>query len=101
MPEWILKKWLAQFDLQTVEAMCQSMRKESPTCIRCNLSKATKEEIIQSLKAQHITVKEVPYLDYALEISDYNYLQAACAISVYSHVVFCQLVYCCIIACIW
>lgn len=31
---------------------------------------------------------------------DYNYLQAACAISVYSHVVFCQLVYCCIIACI-
>ena len=76
MPEWILKKWLAQFDLQTVEAMCQSMRKESPTCIRCNLSKATKEEIIQSLKAQHITVKEVPYLDYALEISDYNYLQA-------------------------
>ena len=76
MPEWILKKWLAQFDLQTVEAMCQSMRKESPTCFRCNLSKATKEEIIQSLKAQHITVKEVPYLDYALEISDYNYLQA-------------------------
>lgn len=76
MPEWILKKWLAQFDFATVETICQTMRKESPTCIRCNLSKASKEEIIQSLKAQNITVKEVPYLDYALEISDYNYLQA-------------------------
>ena len=42
MPEWILKKWLAQFDFDTVETICQTMRKESPTCIRCNLSKATK-----------------------------------------------------------
>lgn len=76
MPEWILEKWLRQYDVQTVEKICSSMEKESRTCIRCNLSKASKETIIEKLEAQDITVKEVPYLDYALEISDYNYLQA-------------------------
>lgn len=76
MPEWILGKWLSQFDYETVEKICSSMEKESRTCIRCNLSKSTKETIMKKLQEQDITVKEVPYLDYALEISDYNYLQA-------------------------
>lgn len=75
MPEWILQNWLAQFDFGTVEKMCQAMEKESRTCIRCNLSRASKEETIRKLQEQNVTVKEVPYLDYALEISDYNYLQ--------------------------
>lgn len=76
IPEWILEKWLEQFDYETVEKICASMEKESRTCIRCNLSKASRETIEEKLRAQNITVKEVPYLDYALEISDYNYLQA-------------------------
>lgn len=76
VPEWILKKWLEEFDYKTVEKICESMEKESRTCIRCNLSKASRETIEEKLRAQNITVKKVPYLDYALEISDYNYLQA-------------------------
>ena len=79
MPEWILTNWLAQFDFETVEKICRAMSKESRTCIRCNLSRATKEQIEEKLRAQGVTVKEVPYLDYALEISDYNYLQALTA----------------------
>lgn len=76
MPEWILQKWLTQFDFATVEGICRRMEEPSPTCVRCNLSRASKEEIRESLLAQGITVRDVPYLDYALEISDYNYLQA-------------------------
>lgn len=76
MPEWILTEWLGQFDFETVEKICRGMEKESKTCIRCNLSRASKEETMDKLRAQNVTVKEVPYLDYALEISDYNYLQA-------------------------
>lgn len=79
MPEWILRNWLSQYDFDTVEKICISAGKPSPTSIRCNLSKATKEEIIAKLEEQNITVKEIPYLDYALEISDYNYLQAITA----------------------
>ena len=76
VPLWMLDKWLDQFDFETVEKICASMERESRTCIRCNLSKASKEEIVEKLRQQNITVKENPYLDYALEISDYNYLQA-------------------------
>lgn len=79
MPEWILQKWLAQFDFEVVEKICRGLWQESRTCIRCNLSRAPKETIIEKLRAQNITVKEVPYLPYALEISDYNYLQAITA----------------------
>ncbi|MDO4343458.1 MAG: 16S rRNA (cytosine(967)-C(5))-methyltransferase RsmB [Eubacteriales bacterium] len=79
MPEWILNKWLAQFDFQTVENILKSMNRESRTCIRCNLSLATKEEVKARLREQNIEVKDVPYLDYALEISGYNYLQAVYA----------------------
>ena len=79
MPEWILQKWLAQFDFEVVEKICRGLWQESRTTIRCNLSRAPKETIIEKLRAQNITVKEVPYLPYALEISDYNYLQAITA----------------------
>lgn len=79
MPEWILGKWLAQFEFSVVQGICEQLKKESRTCIRCNLSRATKEQVKERLQEQNITVKEVPYLDYALEISNYNYLQATYA----------------------
>jgi 16S rRNA (cytosine967-C5)-methyltransferase len=76
VPEWILKSWLEVYDFETVEKICRAGHEERMTSIRCNLDKASKEEIIESLKEQEITVKENPYLDYALEIGDYNYLKA-------------------------
>lgn len=76
MPDWILHQWLSQFNLATVEKICEGLSRESRTCIRCNLSRASKETIMDRLRQQGITVKEVPYLDYALEISGYNYLES-------------------------
>lgn len=76
MPEWILKKWLEMYSREIVEKICAAQEQKSRTCIRCNLSRASREEIEESLKSQGITVREVPYLDYALEISDYDHLQA-------------------------
>ena len=76
MPEWILKEWLEMYDFETVECICKDNHKEKMTSIRCNLDKVSKEEIIESLKGQGITVQEIPYLDYALEIGDYNYMKA-------------------------
>jgi 16S rRNA (cytosine967-C5)-methyltransferase len=52
---------------------------EKKTTIRCNLTKASKEEILKSLRDEGITVEQHPYLDYALEISDYNYIGAVSA----------------------
>lgn len=79
MPEWILQKWLAQYDFETVERILKGFGQESRTCIRCNLSRASKKTVMESLQRQGISVKEIPYLDYALEISGYNYLEAITA----------------------
>ena len=76
MPEWILKEWLEVYDFDTVEKICLDTHQEKMTSVRCNLDKASKEEIVESLKAQGITVKENPYLKYALGIGGYNYIKA-------------------------
>ena len=76
MPEWILKEWLEVYDFDTVEKICLDTHQEKMTSVRCNLDKASKEEIVESLKAQGITVKENPYLKYALDIGGYNYIKA-------------------------
>ncbi len=76
MPVWILEKWLDQFGFAAVEKVCESFTRKRGTTVRCNLEKASKAEIIAELREQGVTVKEHPYLDYALEISGYNYLGA-------------------------
>ncbi len=74
MPVWILKQWLAVYDSETTEAILSGFLKEKPTTIRCNLSRFTKEEIVESLEKEGVHVENHPYLPYALWISSYNYL---------------------------
>ena len=74
MPEWILQSWLAQYDRATVETMLADFQKEKPTTIRCNLNHMSKAELIAELEAEGVHVEEHPYLPYALQISDYDYL---------------------------
>ena len=74
MPMWILEKWQKSYDLETMEKMLQGFLEEKETTIRCNLHRISKEELIQKLREEQVTVKEHPYLDYALEISGYDYL---------------------------
>ena len=74
MPMWILEKWQKSYDLKTMEKMLQGFLEEKGTTIRCNLHRISKEELIQKLREEQVTVKEHPYLDYALEISGYDYL---------------------------
>lgn len=76
MPEWIVVDWVEQFGVEATKYILEDFLEEKPTTVRCNLSKASKEEIIEGLKAQNITVSQNPYLDYALKISDYNYMNA-------------------------
>lgn len=78
-PIWILDKWVTQFGYETTEKICRDSHMEKKTTVRCNLTKASKEEIIAELEQQGITVEQHPYLDYALVISDYNYMGAVSA----------------------
>lgn len=74
MPEWILQKWLAQYDRVTVETMLADFQMEKPTTIRVNRNVMLKEELIESLEKQGVHVENHPYLADALWISSYDYL---------------------------
>jgi len=74
MPEWILQKWLAQYDRVTVETMLADFQKEKPTTIRVNRNVMSKEALVSELQDEGVQVAEHPYLTYALQISGYDYL---------------------------
>ena len=74
MPEWILKRWLVQYNRETVETMLVDFQKEKPTTIRMNRNAMTKEELIESLEKQGVHVEKHPYLPDALWITSYDYL---------------------------
>lgn len=74
IPEWILNQWLTVYDKVTVCAMAEEFLKEKPLTVRCNLEKIGKEELIQILENEGVTVEEVPGLPYALYLSGFDYL---------------------------
>ena len=79
VPAWIIRKWLPQFGPEVVETICKKSHEPGPTTVRCRFDRASKEEIVASLEEQGVTVRQHPYLDYALELTDYNYLAALTA----------------------
>ena len=74
MPEWILQKWLAEYDRETVEIMLADFQTEKPTTIRVNRNVMSKKELAESLEKQGVHVENHPYLKDALRISSYDYL---------------------------
>lgn len=49
-PIWMLGKWVSQFGYEKTEQICRDSHIERPTVVRCNLTRASKEEIIESLR---------------------------------------------------
>ncbi len=78
-PIWLLSKWVSQFGYDTTETICKDSHMSRGTTVRCNLSKASKEEVIEDMESQGIRVRQHPYLDYALDISNYNYIGSVSA----------------------
>lgn len=75
MPEWIVTLWMKQYGLEQTEIMLKAGFAERPTTIRCNCDKISMEELKKILSQEQVTVENGVYVDTALRISDYNYLQ--------------------------
>ncbi len=76
MPEWIVEQWLALYGRETTEKILRAFLEKRPLSVRVNLEKITPGELKERLEARGITVRETPYLPYALELSGYDYLGA-------------------------
>lgn len=76
MPRWIVKKWVDEFGAEVAELMLADFLKTRPLTVRFKTNRMDPQEIIDSLTRQGVTVKPAPYLPYAYEIGNYNYLQS-------------------------
>ena len=79
MPEWLVESWLDEFGEIVTKRMLESFLTERPLTVRLKTDRIRKEEILESLASQGVTVKKAPYLPYAYYLSDYQYLPALMA----------------------
>lgn len=75
MPQWLIDRWSESFPAGTVEQMLQAFLADMPTTVRCNLDKATKDTILESLRSQGVDVEESPLSGQALLLKSYDYLE--------------------------
>ncbi len=76
VPEWIVSKWISDYGYEKAKEICQSFLKEGPITIRTNLNRITPAELKKTLEAEGVLVKDVAVLDYAFEITGFDYLQS-------------------------
>ena len=76
MPDWIIKDWLKQYDVQTVKGILETTLRDKKTTIRCNLNKVSPDELKKMLENEGVSVEYGAYLSYAFRIENYNYLNA-------------------------
>lgn len=75
LPEWIIKKWLAEYTKDTVEAICKALNERAKVCLRVNLLKGTKEELASLLEEEGIQVEKGELLDEAMYLKNVDDLQ--------------------------
>lgn len=75
MPNWLIELWKSRYPATVVETMMKSFLEDMPTTVRCNLDRASMEQIQESLKAQDVTVEVSPLAPHALLLSHYDYLE--------------------------
>ncbi|MCQ2491691.1 MAG: 16S rRNA (cytosine(967)-C(5))-methyltransferase RsmB [Lachnospiraceae bacterium] len=75
MPEWLVKEWLKEYGMDVTKSMLEAFLIAKPTTIRVQKSKGSKEELVQMLRDEGVTVTDGSYLKEACKISGYDYLE--------------------------
>ena len=75
IPQWIYDQWEAEYGRERAETVCASFLKERPLWVRCNLSRASADEILASLRAQQAEAEPLPGMEYMLALSGVNRLE--------------------------
>ena len=67
MPEWIIRYWLNDYDMQTVQTMLESFLTISPLTIRVQFTNGSKEELLQRFAEDQITAEDGSFMSEALK----------------------------------
>ena len=74
MPRWIVNQWMDEYGYDKTKEMLVNFQKENPISIRTNTTKCTPEELKARLEQEGVSVAPIPLLDYAFDISGFDYL---------------------------
>ena len=72
MPEWLAVKWEKELGRERTEAMLAAFLKPSQTVARCNLSLASREDILEMLAAEKVCAVADPYIPSAIRLVEYD-----------------------------
>ena len=75
IPQWMYDMWENEYGSGKAEMIAASFLEDRPTWVRCNLSRASREEILKSLDSQGVMAEELACLPSVLAISGYDYLE--------------------------
>lgn len=76
IPQWMYDMWSREYGEERAGRIAASFLRESPTWIRCNVSRASMEEIRTSLEGQGVVVTPLKGMDTMISISGYDYLDS-------------------------
>lgn len=79
MPGWLYAMWEKDYGAETTRRICRAFLEEKPLMVRCNLDKASRAEILESLESQAVSVTENPDSDSVLCLAHYDYLESLTA----------------------
>lgn len=75
LPQWILDQWEPEYGEKAVQVMAESFLRERPLTVRLNLNQASREEILESLRAQGVEIIESGYSDQVVFLKNVDYLE--------------------------
>jgi len=76
IPQWMFSLWEKNYGKETAETISASFLEDRPLTVRCNVSMASVEAIIESLKEQGIQAEPSEISPTMLHIKGYDYLDA-------------------------
>lgn len=75
MPEWIVRHFLSNYSEQNAEKIVRSFLEPKKTTLSWMESNGSREELVDSLKGEDITVKDGELLPEAIYITHYDFLK--------------------------
>ena len=75
MPRWLIARWEEQIGKEETEKMLKAFLEDRGTAVRCNVSLASREEILHSLESQGAAAEPSPYGEDLLILKEYDYLE--------------------------
>lgn len=79
MPQWLVRQFMEEYGPIVTRTILAALLEERPMTVRLKTDRISQTTILDSLKSQGVKVRRAPYVPYAYELTDYNYLPSLTA----------------------